>query len=171
MIKKRKSVKYLSQNPDDYISLKQKVVLYTKLIAKNESGPNSGMNKRLDMLNKRMDDLRVSRYPQPEKKMNNKLIAKFLGYEFYEQEGYTIFKYPKNKHLTEMDLHYHDDWNWLMPVVEICFNEQEEVSENWGFILNDALLETNIDSLYRAVVSFIINYNAKSKELENESVQ
>lgn len=103
--------------------------------------------------------------------MNNKLIAKFLGYEFYEQEGYTIFKYPKNKHLTEMDLHYHDDWNWLMPVVEICFNEQEEVSEDWGFILNDALLETNIDSLYRAVVSFIINYNAKSKELENESVQ
>tara|TARA_R110000803_G_scaffold11686_6_gene34739 strand:- start:7153 stop:7398 length:246 start_codon:yes stop_codon:yes gene_type:complete len=59
MIKKRKSVKYLSQNPDDYISLKQKVVLYTKLIAKNESGPNSGMNKRLDMLNKRMDDFRV----------------------------------------------------------------------------------------------------------------
>jgi len=90
---------------------------------------------------------------------DNKLIAKFLGYESYEQGGYTIFKYPENKHLTEMDLLYHENWHWLMPVVVECFNKHEDTSDDLNFKLNDALLETNIESLYKVVVEFINDYN------------
>ena len=98
---------------------------------------------------------------------DNKLIADFLGYESYEQGGYTIFRFPNNKHLTEMDLHYHDDWNELMPVVEECFNKNEDIFDDLFFKLNDALLETNIESLYRSVVEFIKAYNTYNDEVIN----
>ncbi len=57
------------------------------------------------------------------------------------------------------ELKYHSSWDWLMPVVEKCFVKQEEVSDDLSFKLNDALLETNIESLYKAVVEFIKQHN------------
>lgn len=78
---------------------------------------------------------------------NNRLIAEFMDYPDLGTKG--DFSYLK----------YHTSWDWLMPVVEKCFVKQEEVSDDLSFKLNDALLETNIESLYRVVVEFIKQYN------------
>ena len=57
---------------------------------------------------------------------------------FYEQ-GYM-----------ESQLNYHESWDWLIPVVEKCFQE-----EGKHYVINDALLTINIDEVYEAVVKFI----------------
>jgi hypothetical protein len=92
---------------------------------------------------------------------NNKLIAEFM--ELKESS-------VSNKYWTEqskdgfgkgelVELQYHTSWDWLMPVVLECFNKQEKVTDDLSFKLNDALLETNINSLYQVVVEFINEYN------------
>ena len=90
---------------------------------------------------------------------NNRLIAKFEGFETYEMNGYINVHYSDDNVRTIVDTYYHSSWDWLMPVVEKCFDKQEEVSDDLSFKLNDALLETNIESLYRVVVEFIKQYN------------
>ncbi len=57
------------------------------------------------------------------------------------------------------DLKYHSSWDWLMPVVIKCFEVSEQTNDDLNFKLNDALLETNIDSLYKEVVEFINQLN------------
>jgi hypothetical protein len=101
-------------------------------------------------------------------KMNdNKLIAEFMGAVL----GKKIVAFPDIKLEDNLgiisnnrsfeDLHYHSSWDWLMPVVIKCFEVDEQTNDNLNFKLNDALLETNIDSLYQAVVEFINQYNNK----------
>ena len=102
---------------------------------------------------------------------NNRLIAEFMGmvydnhndqpnkyWELTDEQNFVSQKpYPQDK-----DLKFHSDWNWLMPVVIECFNKHESVSDDFNFKLNDALLETNIESLYKAVVEFIVWFNSQS---------
>lgn len=86
---------------------------------------------------------------------NNRLIAEFMGVE------HTLID-SKTKKPFYVNLRYHNSWDELMPVVVRCFNKYDEVEDNLSnhqFILNDALLETNIASLYDAVVGFIKWYN------------
>ena len=48
---------------------------------------------------------------------------------------------------------YNISWNWLMPVVEMCYHngaEEKEVGD-----ITHALLDCNIDATYKAVVNFI----------------
>jgi len=59
MTQKHKNGKYRSQLPNDHISLGQQIALYEELIAKNKYKPNPGMNRRLIMLNKRMESFRI----------------------------------------------------------------------------------------------------------------
>ena len=75
---------------------------------------------------------------------DNKLIAEFMG---------------DSTRLHGLHLQYHTSWDWLMPVVESCFDVFDQTNDDLNFKLNDALLETNIDSLYKAVVEFIKEYN------------
>jgi hypothetical protein len=56
------------------------------------------------------------------------------------------------------DYRFDTSWDWLMPVVIKCFEVDDSVNDDLNFKLNDALLETNIDSLYKVVVEFIKNY-------------
>ena len=74
---------------------------------------------------------------------NNRLIAEFMDVNLIEGQ------------LGE----YHTSWDWLMPVVVECFDRQEEVSDDLSYKLNDTLLETNIESLYKIVVEFINQLN------------
>jgi len=76
----------------------------------------------------------------------NKLIAEFMGMELKPNECGRLFR-------------YHKSWDWLMPVAIKCFDNHFENSDDLNFKLNDALLETNIESLYKAVVEFIKEYN------------
>jgi hypothetical protein len=76
----------------------------------------------------------------------NKLIAEFMGVDYVDVDTYL----EDNK-----ELQYHTSWDWLMPVVIKCFDKHFENSDDLNFKLNDALLETNIESLYKAVLEFI----------------
>lgn len=69
---------------------------------------------------------------------DNKLIAEFMDVNLIEgQRG-----------------DYHTSWDWLIPVVEKCFQE-----EGKHYLINDALLTINIDEVHEAVVKFIKEYN------------
>jgi hypothetical protein len=60
------------------------------------------------------------------------------------------------------ELQYDSSWDWLMPVVVKLFdNEYNEFdgADDLMFRLNDAIMETNLDSLHRIVVEFINEYN------------
>lgn len=93
-------------------------------------------------------------------KNSNKLIAEFMGYESYEYRGYTMFVFEENNHRTDVDLHYHTSWNWLMPVVEEIDHLQfEEVVE-----IETGLKMRSLSATYNAVVEFI-----KQQIINNEN--
>ena len=101
---------------------------------------------------------------------DNKLIAEFMGHKLgLDGDGMgepqsRIFE--KGLGTKKIEDTYSKSWDWLMPVVEKCFVKQEEVSDDLSFKLNDALLETNIESLYRVVVEFIKEHNSFFEESE-----
>ena len=71
----------------------------------------------------------------------NRLIAEFMDVNLIEgQRG-----------------DYHTSWDWLIHVVEKCFQE-----EGKNYLINDTLLTINIDEVHEAVVKFIKEYNKKS---------
>tara|TARA_R100001510_G_C7590350_1_gene160275 strand:+ start:370 stop:612 length:243 start_codon:yes stop_codon:yes gene_type:complete len=74
---------------------------------------------------------------------DNKLIAEFMDYDNVGE----MFPF-------DGDLHYHSSWNWLIPVVDKCFQK-----EGKHYLINDALLTINIDEVHEAVVKFIKEYN------------
>ncbi len=57
------------------------------------------------------------------------------------------------------DMQFNSSWDWLMPVVIKCFKVDEQTNDDLNFKLNDALLETNINILYDAVLEFIKQLN------------
>ena len=71
---------------------------------------------------------------------NNKLIAEFMGLS-----GKCNGKYDKS-------------WDWLMPVVQKCFDTQEP-SEGQYYFINESLLTMDIEVVYDRVVEFIKQYN------------
>jgi hypothetical protein len=86
---------------------------------------------------------------------NNKLIAEFMGYNSYEYRGHTMFIFDEDNHRTELDLHYHTSWDWIMPVVEKVEQVHEGVPEE---LINLSLFST-IDEVYNAVVEFVKQQN------------
>jgi hypothetical protein len=96
----------------------------------------------------------------------NKLIAEFMGAKMLVSNyyGINIIEFPDNRTYDLLGLKYHSSWDWLMPVVIECFNRYDAIESNntnHQFILNDALIECNIESLYKAVVNFIEWYNSQ----------
>jgi adenosine deaminase len=108
----------------------------------------------------------------------NKLIIEFLGYEFYK--GYYI--HPDSEKPSEMlwlpDLHYHDDWEWLMNVVGKIEYEHGFLIRIEGFVceITSSSNEnprkkpfqikkhssTKMLATYEAVVEFIKWYNKEN---------
>ena len=90
---------------------------------------------------------------------SNKLIAEFMGLDSFKD---SLASLHQGKINVDVDVYeqaqYHTSWDWLMPVVIKCFEVDDSVNDDLNFKLNDALLETNIDSLYKVVVEFIKNY-------------
>ena len=85
----------------------------------------------------------------------NILIAEFMGVPQGAHTHFMVEPFSLESYADAEDLKYDISWDWLMPVVEKCFDEQDKVSDDLSFALNDALLETNINSLYKVVVEFI----------------
>ena len=88
----------------------------------------------------------------------NIMIAKFMNVPQGSHTHFMVEPFSLESYANADDLKYNISWDWLMPVAVKCFNEQDKVSDNFSFVLNDALLETNIDSLYKAVLEFIKEY-------------
>ena len=90
---------------------------------------------------------------------NNELIADFIGFQktnlgWFDNEETMNFKSDGNTY-DSYELKFHSSWDWLMPVVDKCFDIHLEHSDDLSFLLNDALLTTNIDEVYKAVMEFI----------------
>ena len=85
---------------------------------------------------------------------NNKLIAELMEIEV--EDGLYYYTTSMDDYKTDT-LYFNSSWDWLMPVVEKCFDKLW-IIDNWNkhnFILNDALLTTNIDEVYKAVINII----------------
>ena len=83
---------------------------------------------------------------------DNKLIAEFMELEV--DNGLYCYTTAMDDYKTDT-LYFHSSWDWLMPVVDKCFDIHLEHSDDLSFLLNDALLTTNIDEVYKAVMEFI----------------
>jgi hypothetical protein len=82
---------------------------------------------------------------------DNKMIAEFMGVDYVDIDTYL----ENNK-----ELQYHTSWDWLMPVVQKCRLDGQNLVgiDNWSEI-GSALEECNIDNTYQAVVEFIKEHN------------
>ena len=70
--------------------------------------------------------------------------------------------------LNESELKYHTSWDWLMPVVQKCYDSGAE-----GQCIGDItmhLTEGNLEGTYRAVVDYIEGLSVKSVEPDTKAV-
>jgi hypothetical protein len=100
---------------------------------------------------------------------NNRLILDFMGVApiMYGPNSYgwrdgVFFSCSHDTPEKVMDsiavyAKYDCDWNWIMPVVQKCYDVAEE-DEFVGDITH-ALLDVNIEELYKAIVEFIRKRN------------
>lgn len=91
---------------------------------------------------------------------NNKLIAEFMGMELGDDKT-MYYDDVENLHPpTAVDkLKYHSSWDWLMPVVEKCYQCDYEEGGDMHMRMNDAIMTINIEEVYQAVIEFIKWYN------------
>jgi hypothetical protein len=98
----------------------------------------------------------------------NKLIAEFMGDDvLYGQLDYcTDMAFPFD------DLHFHESWDWLMPVVEkieslgyelIIAESRCKINHNTDHsieeVINIDIIGSKIEATYQVVVEFINEYN------------
>ncbi len=89
---------------------------------------------------------------------NNKLIAEFMGMELGDDKT-MYYDDAENLHPPTPinELKFHTSWDWLMPVVETCYDNGAD--ENEVGDITHALLDCDIAHTYKAVVKFIKQYN------------
>ena len=83
---------------------------------------------------------------------NNKLIAEFMGAEWHKD----FFKDVCIVSPSNMSYKFHTSWDWLMPVINKCY--QEHMSKH----IADAVMTCDIDEAYQVALEFIKEYNEKN---------
>jgi hypothetical protein len=83
--------------------------------------------------------------------MKNKRIAEFMytdGFEHPKVDGSLPFG------------DYHTSWDWLMPVVQKCYDLEDEEMNNLGATADISMYLTDVDiqGVYSAVSEFIKQY-------------
>ena len=87
----------------------------------------------------------------------NKLIAEFMGHEILYRPYSNGFIELSETQLCDVDdLLYHKSWDWLMPVVDMCYQNGAEGNDIGD--ITHALLDFNLEATYNAVVEFIKSY-------------
>ncbi len=95
----------------------------------------------------------------------NKLIAEFMGYEVKHNKCYS----PKYNDGTIAPMQFHKSWDWLMPVHKKCmFTKQFIGDDHLRTLLIDAVIDADIDRLYKAVVEFIKEYSGDGFKTSSE---
>ena len=97
----------------------------------------------------------------------NKKIAEFMELRFENNQYYKPI-YNSGEWLNESELKYHTSWDWLMPVVQRCYDSGAE-----GQCIGDItmhLTEGNLEGTYRAVVDYIEGLSVKSVEPDTKAV-
>ena len=102
---------------------------------------------------------------------DNKLIAEFMGavgtpkynpteWDVYITGCLDVDSDDENaQHFyTPDEMKYHTSWDWLMPVVESCF-ERLDARDTSADEIKRQLLVCNMSGVYDAVVEFINQYN------------
>ena len=96
----------------------------------------------------------------------NKLIAEFMGLQFENDQYYVYSNAVKSGSgvwttYSVDELKYHTSWDWLMPVVQKCYNEESEEMNNLGATADISMYLTDVDiqGVYSAVSEFIKQYN------------
>jgi hypothetical protein len=94
--------------------------------------------------------------------MKNKRIAEFMGVVFHD-DVHTVYKvgyYDSEGYHIGLDLKYHTSWDWLMPVVQKCYDLEDEEMNNSGATANISMYLTDVDiqGVYSAVSEFIKQY-------------
>ena len=100
-------------------------------------------------------------------KEGNKLIAEFMGIEHYFSNGYENYIYADDNHRTDIDLWYHESWNWLMPVVEkvatlLANNAYVGYFSNKDWFTIFMPQDFKVENLWSDVVHFLEWYNEQS---------
>ena len=102
---------------------------------------------------------------------DNKLIAEFMGavgtpkynpteWDVYITGYLDVDSDDENaQHFyTPDEMKYRISWDWLMPVVQKCFDTQQP-SEGQHYFINESLLTMKIEVVYDRVVEFIKENN------------
>ena len=83
---------------------------------------------------------------------NNKLIGDFIApLGLRTRDG---------GYMPENEMRYDTSWDWLMPVVQKCFDTQQP-EEGQHYFINESLLTMDIGVVYDRVVEFIKTFNEK----------
>ena len=86
---------------------------------------------------------------------NNKLIAEFMGMKYSDERSFDNGEWTHSiKSLSK----FQTSWDWLMPVVQKCFDTQQP-EEGQHYFINESLLTMKIEVVYDRVVEFIKTYN------------
>lgn len=96
-----------------------------------------------------------------DRELSNILIAEFMGRRGQLRTDLFWISQPYAHWITSDMMQYHTSWDWLMPVVIKCFEVEAVVEPKFIHVLNDALVEVNITSLYEAVINLIKNYGER----------
>ncbi|MDA9302834.1 hypothetical protein N9Q25_00410 [bacterium] len=94
---------------------------------------------------------------------SNKVIAEFMGMTYGDPNDDSVMiqmTSQGNEVVPIESMKYHSSWDWLMPVVGKLLDLDEPASaSDHRYRLKDALVETNIDSMYDMAVEFIKKHN------------
>jgi len=83
----------------------------------------------------------------------NKLIAEFMGMKYSDERSFNDGEWTHSiKSLSKFET----SWDWLMPVVEMCYHNGADSNEIGD--ITHALLDINIEATHQAVIKFIKNY-------------
>ena len=100
---------------------------------------------------------------------DNKLIAEFMGakplvlggsteYEMYGVLDCIEDGVDEKHYYIDDEMRFHESWDWLIPVVESCF-ERLDARDTSADEIKRQLLVCNMSGVYDAVVEFINQYN------------
>ena len=84
---------------------------------------------------------------------NNELIAEFMCVPQGSHTHFMIEPFALESYADVDDLKYDISWDWLMPVIDKCY--QEHMSKH----IADAVMTCDKDKAYQAVIEFINEYN------------